>query len=65
MEMRYDEKVKMWTNQARMETKMDGLTKQFTNHLRHHWAITIVLLGSTVTSVFGLLGLAVKLVFFS
>lgn len=50
---------------ARMETKVDELKLQFVNHLRHHWAITIVLLGSTVTSIFGLLGLAIKLVFFS
>ncbi len=55
----------MEVKQARMETKIDGLMNQFTNHLRHHWAITIVLLGYAVTSVFGLLGLAVKLVFFS
>ena len=55
----------MEVKQARMETKIDELIIQFTNHIRHHWAITIVLLGSTVTSIFGLLGLAVKLVFFS
>ena len=59
------EKESMEVKQARMETKIDGLITQFTNHLRHHWAITVVLLGSTVTSVFGLLALAVKLVFFS
>lgn len=55
----------MEVKQARMETKIDGLMNQFTNHLHHHWAITVVLLGSTVTSVFGLLGLAIKLTFFS
>lgn len=28
----------------RIETKLDGLLAQFTNHLKHHWAIDCVLL---------------------
>lgn len=39
---------------AEIETKQDGLIKQFTNHLRHHWAVTIVLLGISITSMIGL-----------
>lgn len=54
----------MEVKQARMETKIDGLMTQFTNHLHHHWAITIVLLGSTVSTILTLIGLAIKLVFF-
>jgi len=30
-----------------IDTKLKGLKEQFDNHLRHHWAITISLLGST------------------
>ena len=59
------DKESMEVKQARMETKIDELIKQFTNHLRHHWAITVVLLGSTVTSILGLISIAVKVVFFS
>lgn len=51
--------------ETRIETKLDELMKQFTNHLHHHWAITIVLLGSTVTSILGLISVAVKVTFFA
>lgn len=26
---------------TRMDEKLDGLTTQFSNHIRHHWAVTI------------------------
>lgn len=26
---------------VRMDEKLDGLSKQFSNHIRHHWAVTI------------------------
>ena len=34
---------------VRMETKQDNLMSQFTNHLRHHWAITLALLSTTLS----------------
>jgi hypothetical protein len=37
---------------TRMDVKLDTLCKGFSNHLRHHWSITIVLL----TAVLGLIG---------
>lgn len=48
---------------AEIETKQDGLIKQFTNHLRHHWAVTIVLLGVALGSVISLVTLIFKLSF--
>lgn len=56
---------KMIDSNARMETKQDELKLQFTNHLRHHWAITLVLLSSTISLIVGLLSIVVKLVFFA
>ena len=26
---------------VRMDEKLDGLSKQFNNHIRHHWLVTI------------------------
>ena len=26
---------------VRMDEKLSGLSKQFSNHIRHHWAVTI------------------------
>jgi hypothetical protein len=26
---------------VRMDEKLDGLSKQFSNHIRHHWVVTI------------------------
>jgi hypothetical protein len=26
---------------VRMDEKLTGLQKQFSNHIRHHWAVTI------------------------
>jgi len=34
---------------ARMETKQDFMCKQFTNHLRHHWGVTLALLTTTLS----------------
>ena len=33
----------------RMETKQDFICKQITNHLKHHWAVTLVLLTTTLS----------------
>ena len=33
----------------RMETKQDFVCKQITNHLKHHWAVTLALLSTTLT----------------
>ena len=35
----------------RMETKQDNLILQFTNHLRHHWAVTLALLSTTASLI--------------
>lgn len=56
---------KMIDGQARTETKLGELRTQFTNHLRHHWAVTIVLLGSTISLIGCLIGVVVKLVLFT
>lgn len=56
---------KMIDSQARTETKLGELKTQFTNHLRHHWAITLVLLSSVVSLIAGLLSIVIKLVFFA
>jgi hypothetical protein len=32
----------------RVETKLDTIGVQFSNHLQHHWAITITALGCAV-----------------
>lgn len=48
---------------AEIETKQDGLIKQFTNHIKHHWTITIVLLMIAGTSVIGLVTLVFRLSF--
>ncbi len=37
------------TRLVRMETKQDFLCTQITNHLKHHWAVTLVLLSTTLT----------------
>ena len=29
---------------VRMDVKLDGLSKQFSNHIRHHWLVTIPVL---------------------
>ncbi|MCK5615816.1 hypothetical protein KAR91_78860 [Candidatus Pacearchaeota archaeon] len=26
---------------VRMDEKLDGLSKQFSNHIRHHWIVTV------------------------
>lgn len=28
----------------RMDEKLDGLSEQFSNHIRHHWMVTIPVL---------------------
>lgn len=33
---------------ASIEAKLDGLDKQFSNHLKHHWAIELLLLAAVV-----------------
>ena len=38
---------------VRMDEKLDGLSKQFSNHIRHHYRITIaslIILGSFVAA---------------
>jgi hypothetical protein len=45
---------------SRIEMKQDNLAAQLATHLRHHWAATIVLLGSTASLISGLIILAVK-----
>lgn len=40
---------------AEIRTEQKGLIKQFTNHLKHHWAVTIVLLGVALGSVISLI----------
>ena len=48
---------------ARIEIKQDNMAAQLTTHLRHHWAASIVLLGSGLSFVGGLIVLAVKGIF--
>jgi len=33
----------------RIETKQDILIRQFENHLRHHWAVTLLALSAALT----------------
>lgn len=56
-----DEKLirEILVNQARMETKQDELIKQFTNHLRHHWAATLVVASSTISLIVALVFLII------
>jgi len=34
--------------------KLDEVSKQFTNHLQHHWMVTITALGAALTGAFSL-----------
>lgn len=36
-----------------LNVKQDGLEKQFSNHLHHHWAITMTALGAAITGGLG------------
>ena len=42
-----------------MNVKQDLMGKQFSNHLKHHWAITITALGAALS---GLLGFASSMI---
>lgn len=44
---------------AIVETKIDNITRQVSNHLRHHFTINLVLL----TALLGLIGIILKLIF--
>ena len=50
---------KVYTNDhdllVRVDTKLDSLTTQFSNHLRHHFAVTLLALSSTLSLVVALL----------
>ena len=43
-----------------LNEKVDTLTKQFTNHLAHHWTVTIVLLTSLLGLVATVLTMALR-----
>jgi hypothetical protein len=40
----------------RMDEKLDGLNTGFTNHLNHHWTITVIALSAALTGGLSLLG---------
>ncbi len=48
---------------ARIEEKQDNLAAQLKTHLRHHWAATLALLGSTITFIFGIIFIIAKSIF--
>lgn len=48
---------------ARMEEKQDNMATQLKTHLRHHWAASIVLLGSVVSFIFTVVVIAIRSVF--
>ncbi len=35
----------------RIDTKLDGLNEQFTNHLKHHFMYTLMALGTAISAV--------------
>ncbi len=43
-----------------IDVKLDELKNQFSNHLKHHWAITITLLSITLTSLISTLVMVLK-----
>jgi hypothetical protein len=43
-----------------VETKLDTLLEGFQNHLSHHWACTIALIGALITESVGLIFLILK-----
>ena len=45
---------------TRIEMKQDNLAAQLATHLRHHWAATIVLIGSTASLISGLIIVIIK-----
>ena len=46
--------------QGRMDVRLDKLEKHFSNHLAHHWAVTISLIGALLTTTGSLLTLIIK-----
>ncbi len=40
---------------ARMEANQTGLKEQFASHIRHHWAVSIVILGATLSLISGII----------
>jgi hypothetical protein len=36
-----------------LNVKQDSLEKQFTNHLQHHWAVTMAACGAALTGAVG------------
>lgn len=40
---------------VRLDAKVDFLCEQFRNHLKHHWMVTIPLIGITGTAIISLL----------
>lgn len=49
------------TDVAKLKTDMIWLKKAIENHLAHHWAVTICLLGITCTEAAALIMLIIKL----
>ena len=43
-----------------VNVKLDELKKQFDNHLKHHWAISVTLLSITITSLISVLVMVLK-----
>jgi len=43
-----------------MDVRLDKLEKHFSNHLAHHWAVTISLIGALLTTTGSLLTLIIK-----
>ena len=39
----------------RIDEKLDGLSKQFSNHIRHHWMVTIPVLAIALGLLIALL----------
>lgn len=53
-------KLKVCSELAAIKTQGNNTYKQLENHLKHHWAATLAILGG----FFGLLGLIVKFIWF-
>ena len=43
-----------------IDVKLGELRTQFSNHLKHHWAVTITLLSITLTSLISTLVMVLK-----
>lgn len=53
-------KFNMVRDMAKALEKIDKLENCFTNHLKHHWAVTLSALGSLLSLITAILILAIK-----